>query len=220
MGVDVFAAVMQQVAAQFPDPPVDHEFVVGINAAPSGASPAPESDLSVRIPIPMSNPSLAVPVQAGGTKGVARCSLGILGEEILNLIAQLRGNGFVGVQSKDPVAGGPGRGGIFLSDVAFPGFAENFGAEVQGNFLGTIADIFVQHDNHFAGPFVYTFKSTADAAGFGSGNHANGDGQLVHGAEPKVGVACASTSNAGSGGQGKPQTGGKFCRKEHREHKD
>jgi hypothetical protein len=129
----------------------------------------------------MSNPSLAVPVQAGGAKGGVRCSLGILGEEIVNLIAQLRGNGFVGVQSKDPVAGGPGCGGIFLSDVAFPRFAENFRAEVDGNFLGAIADIFVQHDNYFAGPLVYTFKSTLDAAGFGSGNHANGDGQLVHG---------------------------------------
>jgi hypothetical protein len=55
----------------------------------------------------------------------------------------------------------------------FPRFSEYFGPMLAGDFIGTIRDVVVHHDNRFGNPPLNAFESPTDPVGIRSRDHAD-----------------------------------------------
>ena len=85
------------------------------------------------------------------------------GNGALDFVAQFRRNLLVGVEAEQPRLRGLVGGGIFLGDVAFPRFAEDFRAGRLGDFVRAVVHVVVEDDDDFRRPAGDAVERAADA---------------------------------------------------------
>ncbi len=99
------------------------------------------------------------------------------GKKPLDFQLQFRRNNFVGVQPQNPFRTGLFGCGVFLPAEAFPRFTESFCAKFLRDFIRSVVNIVVEHNDDFFRPARNALQHAPDACRLGSGNYANGNGQ-------------------------------------------
>lgn len=77
-----------------------------------------------------------------------------------------------------------------LGNMLFPRFSEYFGPMLSRNFIGTIRDVVIDHDNRFGNPPLNAFEGTPDSSRVGPRNHADRNRE-------RVGIASLYRKGAG-----------------------
>ena len=109
----------------------------------------------------MADPASTEKSESGETVGRVRFQPLFLCQSRADIISQFQGDGFVRIQPKYPRLRRLDGRGIFLGDMPLPRLPKDHRAVPQRNFIRTIPDIFVKHDDDFAGPAGHAFQGTA-----------------------------------------------------------